>query len=127
MTLTARVTALLVVIFLSSACGHIATLAPTSPAPPVDASPPAGLQPSPNHLVGSVLAVDATRGFAFIDLTSEPPPAALLEGAELMARTAELRETARLRVSRYVRGRTLGTNIISGQPAPGDEVVFRAP
>ena len=89
--------------------------------------PPNALQPSPNRLVGSVLAVDATRGFAFIGLMGEPPAAALVEGAELVARTAGLRETARLRASRYVRSRTLGTNIISGQPTPGDEVVFRAP
>jgi len=36
-------------------------------------------------------------------------------------------ETARLRASRYLRGRTLGTKILTGQPAPGDEVVWLAP
>ena len=128
MTSTARLLALLAVIFFSSACTHLASPTP-NPRPPAAAAPlpPDTLRPSPNRLVGSVLAVDATRGFAFIGLMGEPPAAALVEGAELVARTAGLRETARLRASRYVRSRTLGTNIISGQPTPGDEVVFRAP
>jgi hypothetical protein len=128
MTLTARLLALLAVGFFLGACGHLAPLKPTPRPPAADAPlPPNALQPSPNRLVGSVLAVDATRGFAFIGLTGEPPAAALTEGTELITRTADLRETARLRASRYVRSRTLGTNIISGQPTPGDEVVFRAP
>ena len=127
MTHTARMSALLAVTFFAGACGHVATLAPTPHSPPAGAPVPDALQPSPNRLVGSIFAVDAARGFAFIDLTDGPPPAALVENAELIVRTADLRETARLRVSRYLRGRTLGTRIISGQPSPGDEVVFRAP
>ena len=78
-------------------------------------------------MVGRVLAVDPPRAFAFVDLGSDPPPAALVEGAELGTRTVDLRETAQLRTSRYVRGRTLGTTVISGQPSPGDEVVWQAP
>ena len=126
MFFTAGSLAALAVIFFLAACSH-----PASPAsiPAGDrAKPPAAaLQPSPNKLVGRVLAVDAARGFAFVDLTAEPPAAALVDGAELRARTDDLRETARLRASRYVRGRTLGAKIVSGQPSPGDEVVFRIP
>jgi len=51
----------------------------------------------------------------------------LTNGSELIVRTLELRETGRLRVSRYLRGRTLGTDIFAGQPHPGDEVVWQAP
>ncbi|MSU23004.1 MAG: hypothetical protein EXS32_04190 [Opitutus sp.] len=122
MRLTAKLLTLLAVVFFS-ACGHVGPPAPAAPpAPPV-----AALQPSPHKLVGRVLAVDIARGFAMIDLTTAPPAAALAGSAELIARTDDLRETARLRASRYLRGRTLGTTIISGQPAPGDEVVFFAP
>jgi hypothetical protein len=38
-----------------------------------------------------------------------------------------LRETGRVRASRYVRGRTLGTTLVAGQPSLGDEVVWLAP
>ena len=36
-------------------------------------------------------------------------------------------ETARLRASRYTRGRVLSVQIVSGQPARGDEVVVQNP
>ena len=129
MKFTARLLAPLAVIFLFGACRHFVPLPPadqraTAPTEPL---PPGALLPSRNLLVGRVLAVDATRGFAIVELASDAPPAALAADAELLARTDELRETARLRASRYVRGRTLGTKIVSGQPAPGDEVVFPAP
>jgi hypothetical protein len=126
MTPAARLLAPLAVFLVLAACGHVAPSAP--PAADGRGPPPAAaLRPSPNKLVGRVLAVDAARGFAFVDLTAEPPAAALADGAELIARTDDLRETARLRASRYVRGRTLGARIVSGQPAPGDEVVFFVP
>jgi hypothetical protein len=97
-------------------------------APRADASPSTGaLQPSPNRVVGHILAVDASRGFAFVSLAGEPPAAALVDGAELIVRTDDLRETARLRSSRYSRSHTLGTKIVSGQPSPGDEVVIHLP
>ena len=128
MTLTARLLTLLAVIFLAGACSHVAPLTPTPLPPRADAPlPPDALQPSANRLVGRILAVEPARGFAFIDLMGEPPAAALTEGARLIARSADLRETAQLRASRYARGRTLGVTIISGQPSPGDEVVFSAP
>lgn len=127
MTLTARLLTLLAVIFFAGACSHVGPTIPNQASPRSDAPPPPTLRPSPNHLVGRVLAVEAVRGFAFIELTREPPAAALSDGALLLARTEDLRETARLRTSRYVRGRTLGATIVSGQPSPGDEVVIDLP
>ncbi len=132
MTLTARLLPLLAVIFLAGACSHRPS---SSPIPdrgrePARADPSPStplLQPSPNHLVGRILAFDAARGFAIVDLANGAPAAAMVDGAELIARTDDLRETARLRVSRYLRGHTLGATLVSGQPSPGDEVVFHRP
>lgn len=127
MTFTARLLTLLAVIFFLAGCVGQAPTAPRA-APAVHLSDPSdALQASPHQLVGRILALDATSGFAFVALTAEPPAAALAASAELIARTDDLRETARLLVSPYVRGRTLGTRILSGQPTPGDEVVFRSP
>lgn len=130
MFITARLLTLLAVIFFAGGCSNFQSLRPKAighrdaPAEPL----PAGtLLPSHNLLVGRVLAVDAARGFAFVDIASDAPAASLADGAELVSRTDALRETARLQASRYVRGRTLGAKIVSGQPAPGDEVVFPAP
>jgi hypothetical protein len=78
-------------------------------------------------IVGRVIAVEPPRGMVFVELAPDAPPAALVDGTPLGTRTLELRETGRLRASRYVRGRTLGTTIVDGQPAPGDEVVWLAP
>jgi len=105
----------------------------TTPAPP--AEPPAppsllgadALIPSPRLIVGRIVALDPARRFAFVELSTDAPGAALVEGSELITRTFDLQETGRLRSSRQVRGRTLGTNIVSGQPAPNDEVVWLAP
>lgn len=85
------------------------------------------LLPSPRLIVGRILAVDAERRFAFVELAADAPAGAATEGADLLTRTLELRETARLHASRHLRGRTLGTRIVSGQPSPGDEVVWLAP
>jgi len=130
---TARLLAPLAVIFFAGACSHFhpptPKAMPGSDAPPTAAEPlPAGaLLPSRNLLVGRVLAVDLAQGFVFVNLASDAPAAALVDDADLITRTDALHETARLRASRYVRGRTLGAKIVSGQPAPGDEVVFPAP
>jgi hypothetical protein len=85
------------------------------------------LAASPNLVVGRIVAVDPERGFAFVDLGFEAPAGAQVDGAELIVRTLDLRETARLRASSYVHGKTLGTKIVSGQPSPGDEVVWHMP
>jgi hypothetical protein len=85
------------------------------------------LVPSPRLVLGRIIAVDPTRGLAHVELAADAAPAALAEGTELIARTDDLRETARLKASRYLRGRTLGTTIARGHPAPGNEVVWLAP
>jgi hypothetical protein len=128
MTHTARLLTLLAVFFFSAGCSHLAPLTPT-PLPPKSGDPlPAdALRASPNRLVGRIFSVDATLGFAFVDLTSEPPGAALADGAELTARHDDLSETARLQTTRLLRGRTLAVKIIAGRPAPGNEVVIRSP
>ncbi len=132
MLLAARLLPPLAAILCLTACGHVAPLTPTPSVRrgelPAEVPLPANaLLPSPRLLVGRILEIDADRGFAFVALTGEPPAAALVAGAELSTRTEVLRETSRLRVSRYVRGRTLGAEIVSGRPARGDEVVFQAP
>lgn len=85
------------------------------------------LAPSPRLIVGRIVAVDPARGYAFVELTADAPPTASTEGSELIVRTADLKETARLRASRQLRVRTLGTHIASGAPTVGDEVVWVAP
>jgi hypothetical protein len=105
---------------LCSGCGSVVT--PQGNALPADA-----LLPSPRIIVGRIVAVDRAQGFAFVELASDAPSAALVDGSELISRTANLDVTGRLRSSRYVRGRTLGTKIVEGQPAPSDEVVWLAP
>lgn len=108
----------------AAGCGQIRIVRPVKPA----ATPVArGMAPSPRLIVGRVLAIDPQRQFAIVDVGSDAPAAALVDGVELTSRTLDLRETAQLRVSRYVRGHTLGTMVISGQPSPGDEVVWLAP
>lgn len=85
------------------------------------------LLPSPRLFVGRIIAVDKARGFAFVELATDAPKGALIEGTELLARTLELVDQGRLQASAYVRGRTLGAKILAGQPSPGDEVVWLAP
>lgn len=96
-------------------------------APPTPRFPADALVPSPRLIVGRITAIDAAQGFAFVEIAADAPPAALTAGIELVARTLELRESGRLRTSRFVRGRTLGTAIVAGQPSAGDEVVWLAP
>ena len=113
----------------SAATGCGGGLTP-APAGPENASPVLGagtLLPSPRLIVGRVIAVDAPQRSAIVEVASDAPAAALDTGAELMVRTLELQPTGKLEVSRYLRGRTLGTKIIAGQPSAGDEVVWLAP
>lgn len=85
------------------------------------------LAPSPRLIVGRVIAVDPARGYAFVELSVDAPPTASAEGGELIVRTSDLTETSRLRASRQLRVRTLGTQILSGTPSIGEEVVWVAP
>ncbi|MDO8540899.1 MAG: hypothetical protein Q7S40_10730 [Opitutaceae bacterium] len=129
MNTTARLLTLLAVSVFAYGCQHIRIVRRSSPPRAATATPAATrtFSPSPRLIVGRVLAVDPARGFAFVDLGSDAPPAALAEGTELTSRTLDLRDTAQLRASRQLRGRTLGATVISGQPSPGDEVVWHAP
>ena len=103
--------------------------APTAKPPPEPASLLGvnALIPSPRLLVGRIVGLDLSRRFAFVELAADAPTPALAEGSEWITRTLDLRETGRVRVSRQVRGRTVGTTIVAGQPAPNDEVVWLAP
>ena len=118
MNSAARLLLLLAAVSFSSACRH------TAPAPILSAG---ALVPSPRLIVGRIIAVDAARHMAFVELAPDVPGAALADGTEFTTRTPDLKDTGRLRASRYVRGRTLGTKILAGQPSTGDEVVWLAP
>lgn len=98
------------------------TAPPSRPAAAVEP-----LAPSPRLVLGRLIAVDAAQGFAHLELAADAPAAALAEGTELIARTDDLRETGRLKASRYVRGRIVGATLVQGSPKPGDEVVWLAP
>ena len=115
-----RLAALLAVICFVAGCVQ----APQKPAPILGEG---ALVPSPRLIVGRVIAIDVSRGVVFVELAADAPAAAAAEGAELISRTLELRETARLRATRQHRGRILGTQVVSGQSSPGDEVVWLAP
>jgi hypothetical protein len=122
----ARILALLALISLVAGCRHATPTKSVSSTPPITLGADV-LLPSPRLIIGRIIAVDSAQGFAFVDLAPDTPSPALANGTELIARTLALHETGRLRVSRYVRGRTLGTKIVDGQPSPGDEVVWLAP
>ena len=125
MSLTARLLTLLAVIYFVPGCSTATTTPASRSAAAAAILPPAdALTLSPHKIVGRIVAVDTARGFAFVSLTTTTPAAALVAGGELIVRSDDLRETGRVRTSRYNRGRTLGTQIISGQPKLGDEVVF---
>jgi len=127
MSLTARLLTLLAVIYFVPGCSTATTTPASRSAAAAAILPPAdALTLSPHKIVGRIVAVDTARGFAFVSLTTTTPAAALVAGGELIVRSDDLRETGRVRTSRYTRGRTLGTQIISGQPKLGDEVVFHA-
>jgi hypothetical protein len=120
MKIAATVVAPLAAVLFFGACRSVAP-------PPAPVLAEGALVPSPRLIVGRVIAVDAARGFVMVELASDAPAGAATDGAELMTRTADLRETGRLRASKFARGRTLGTQLVAGQSAPGDEVVWLAP
>lgn len=126
-SLTARLLTLLAVILFSPACRYFARTRPLPPAAAPVAGPIEPVAPSPRLIVGRVIAVDLAQRFATVELAGDAPRGALVDGVELGTRTPELKPTGQLQVSRYARGRTLGTRVLGGQPAPGDEVVWLAP
>jgi hypothetical protein len=127
MSHAARLLTLLAVFFFAGGCRFFSR-APAASIPSTPSIPSTEpLAPSPRLIVGRIVAVDAAQKFAFIELATDAPRGVLTDGTELNARTSDLKPTGRLQVSRYVRGRTLGTRIVAGQPAPGDEVVWLAP
>ena len=113
---------MLAALMLSAGCQNVIT----TPALPPELSAGA-LIPSARLVVGRILSVNPTQQFAFVELAADAPEAAVIPGTELQARTLQLQDTGRIQVSRYLRGRTLGTRIVGGQPSPGDEVVWLAP
>ncbi|MBM3842143.1 MAG: hypothetical protein FJ397_02575 [Verrucomicrobia bacterium] len=106
--------------------GCVAPPAPPTP-PTAAAAPTEPLAPSPRLVVGRVIALDAARGFAWVELAPDAPRPALATGTLLGVRRPDLTPAATLHTSGHVRGRTLGTRVASGTPRPGDEVVWEAP
>ena len=109
-------------VFFTAGCAGPAQPAPASPVAPSAAAPALG--PSHFVIIGRVLAVEKERGFAFVDLTGRVPSSAVVADTRLITRRLDLTETGELAASSYARGHTLGARIVSGQPAPGDEVVL---
>jgi hypothetical protein len=151
----ARTMVLLTVFSLLAACGSSPGLTPATSTPQVigalpDEPPSRSESKSPDArggggpdrtrtpvrgrevdralLVGRVRSVDRNQRTAIVDLQGEAPPAALVDGAELLARDFNtLAQTGLLKTSRNIRGVPLAVHIVSGQPSPGDEVVWLAP
>lgn len=84
------------------------------------------LAPSPAQIVGRVIAVDLRTLTVIIEVS---PFAVLPDDFArqiLIARTDDLRATAKLECSSYLRGRTLGARMLAGRANVGDEVVIPA-
>ncbi|MDF3059051.1 MAG: hypothetical protein K0R17_3266 [Rariglobus sp.] len=80
--------------------------------------------PGPVQVVGRVIAVDLRTLSVIIELAPYATLPADFSGRILMTRLDDLRPTARLQASSYLRGRTLGARLMAGQPQIGNEVVF---
>jgi len=75
-----------------------------------------------------VLAVDPAAHTVIVDVSPYAVLPGNLTGRMLLARNpGDLRPTGRLQASPYLRGLTLGTRLIEGQPVVGDEVVLVPP
>lgn len=114
---------------LLAGCSHVGPTSSAAPSAPTATYRPAAepahtYAPSPHVIVGYILDIDEARGFAVVDLTADPLPTALAPGTELSVRTRDLKTTARLTVTRFLRGHTLGATIATGLPAVGEEVVL---
>lgn len=89
---------------------------------PAAAAP--ALVPSPVQIVGRVIAVDLPALTAIVDVYPYTNLPADFAGKIMISRTDDLRPTARLEASPYLRGRTLGARLLAGRPQVGDEVVI---
>jgi hypothetical protein len=80
--------------------------------------------PGPVQVVGRVISLDLRSLTVVIELS----PFAVLppdfNGRILISRQDDLRPTARLQASAYLRGRILGARLLAGKSQIGDEVVF---
>ena len=104
---------------LLAGCAHGGGRKPAAAAPK-----PSAITPSPFAVVGHVISADAGTGNVIIDVAPYavlPPDFA---GKIMLARTDELRPTANLQASPYLRGHILGARLLAGRPNPGDEVVI---
>ena len=79
--------------------------------------------PGPSLVVGRIIAFDAKSGSVIVEVGPYAVLAPDFATRILLARTDDLRPTARLQSSVYLRGRTLGTRLLDGSPQVGDEVV----
>ncbi len=80
--------------------------------------------PSPVQVVGRIIAVDLLSLVVVIELAPYSTVPANIGGRSLIARHDDLRPTARLEASSYLRGRTVGARLLTGQPQVGNEVVL---
>jgi len=74
-------------------------------------------------VVGRVIAIEPSSKSVLVEMgafTVLPPDFAT---RILITRTDDLRPTARLQSSSFIRGRILGTRLIAGAPHVGDEVM----
>ncbi len=80
--------------------------------------------PGPVQVLGRVIAVDQRTLSVIVEVGPYVELPFDFTTRQLIARRDDLQPTARLQSSPYLRGRTLGTRLIAGQPQVGDEVVF---
>ncbi|HSI07766.1 MAG: hypothetical protein ACAH89_01135 [Rariglobus sp.] len=80
--------------------------------------------PGPVQVLGRVIAVDQRTLSVIVELGPYVELPADFATRPLIARRDDLQPTARLQSSPYLRGRTLGTRLVAGQPQVGDEVIF---
>jgi hypothetical protein len=80
--------------------------------------------PGPVQVLGRVIAVDQRTLSVIVQLGPYVELPFDFATLALISRRDDLQPTARLQSSSYLRGRTLGTRLIAGQPQIGDEVVF---
>lgn len=82
------------------------------------------ITPGPVQVVGRVIAVDMRTLTVVIELAPYAVLPEKFNGRPLISRRDDLRPTARLQASPYLRGRTLGARLVAGTPGIGHEVVL---